>query len=414
MTLHSDWGHLRIRPVGPLVQALVFTAFGITLDKSRQGLVRGSERGRHGVPTLTVTNPGDFAARLLRDGNLGFGEAFIQQSWRGGDGTASLQAETDEIVDWLAVYAGKLASRGRWNEVASQLGWRWRMPRGVPNTRGGARRNVALHYDLPPDFFRLFLDEDLVYSCADFSRATRLKEAQRDKMDAILDLAEVREGATLLDIGCGWGGLLVSAATRRGAHATGITVSQRQFDYCRARITDIAGPGTATVDLADYRDQSGVYHSITSVEMIEAVGSAYWASYLRELESLLATDGAIALQLITFPDGRMEQQLGNYSWVDRYIFPGGELPSIPAIERILKRDTGLEITQLRRLSASYAKTLRMWRHRFCARLEEVRDQGFDDRFIRIWALYLAYFEAGFRVRYLDVWQCQIKRSADLA
>ncbi|SBT40414.1 class I SAM-dependent methyltransferase [Micromonospora narathiwatensis] len=379
-----------------------------TLDRSRQSLVYGSAgQRREDLPSITVTDPGDFAARLLHAGTLGFGEAFIEGSWRGGDGTGSLREETDEVVDWLAVYADKLAAREPAASFAGRLGWRWRLPRAVTNTKDGSRRNVALHYDLPPEFFRLFLDPGLTYSCADFRRANSLEAAQLHKINGLLDLAEVRSGCRLLDVGCGWGSLLAEAAAR-GAESTGITVSRRQYEYCLSRFGGATGFGAASVLLEDYRDHSGEYDSITSVEMIEAVGSAYWVGFFRKLGSLLASDGTIALQVITFPDGRMKRSIGNYSWVDRYIFPGGELTSIEEIDRILQRHTGLELTETRRLSSSYARTLRDWRHQFCARLEDVQKLGFDERFIRVWALYLAYFEAGFRVRYLDVWQCQLR------
>ncbi|WP_410792304.1 class I SAM-dependent methyltransferase [Kribbella sp. C-35] len=387
---------------------LVLAAFSRTMDRHRHVMLSGPEPLRdQGVPAITVMEAGDFSARLLRDGLLGFGEAFIADSWRGGAGGADLRGETDEIVDWLTIYADALAATESVRAMASKVGWRWRMPTSASNSREGARKNIARHYDLPVEFFRLFLDDDLTYSCADYRHAATLEAAQAAKINAVLDLAEVRAGSQVLDIGCGWGAL-VSAATQRDARAVGLTISRRQYDYCSARLANSGSTNAASVILEDYRDHHDAYDSIVSVEMLEAVGSKHWAAYFKQLDRLLKPGGTAVIQTITFPDHRMKRSLGNYSWVDRYIFPGGELISVEEMDRIVARETSLELTATVRLTSSYATTLREWRHRFCANLDSVHAQGFDVGFARIWALYFAYFEAAFRARFLDVWQCQLK------
>ncbi|WP_329000882.1 cyclopropane-fatty-acyl-phospholipid synthase family protein [Kribbella sp. NBC_00709] len=406
VALGPNWDHLTIRPLGQPLAKLVLAAFSRTMDRDRQAMLSGPKPLRnHNVPAITVVDAGDFSARLLRDGLLGFGEAFITGSWRGGAGAGDLRGETDAVVEWLTVYADALTSRETARAMASKVGWRWRMPTTANNSREDARQNIARHYDLPVEFFRLFLDDDLTYSSADYRHAATLEAAQAAKIEGILDLAEISTGGRLLDIGCGWGALL-SAATQRGACAVGLTISRKQFDHCSKRLADI---GSASVILEDYRDHRDAYDSIVSVEMLEAVGSKSWATYFKQLDQLLKPGGTAVVQTITFPDHRMKRSLGNYSWVDRYIFPGGELISLEEIGRIVSRETSLELTATVRLTASYATTLREWRHRFCDNLDSVRSQGFDAGFTRIWALYLAYFEAAFRARFLDVWQCQLKR-----
>jgi cyclopropane-fatty-acyl-phospholipid synthase len=377
------------------------------MDRDRHKLLKPGQLDDRSLPAITVTDERDFATRLLRSGPLGFGEAFINESWRGGRGHGDLLTETDEVVDWLVAYVTNLMARERTATVASKLGWRWRLPVSAANSRQGSLRNISLHYDLPTAFFRTFLDDDLVYSCADYRTASSLATAQEAKLRGLLDLAQVGEGSRVLDIGCGWGALVVRAAAERKAVSTGITVSRGQCDHCSKLIEDRGLASTATVLLEDYRDHSGQYDSVMSVEMIEAVGARHWARYFTQIERLLAPGGTAVIQAITFPDDRMKRSLGNYSWVDRYIFPGGELISVEEVERILRRDTSLELTVGIRLSSSYARTLQEWRHRFCSRLEHVRALGFDEKFMRVWALYFAYFEAGFRARYLDVWQLKL-------
>jgi cyclopropane-fatty-acyl-phospholipid synthase len=231
-------------------------------------------------------------------------------------------------------------------------------------------------------------------------------------MDGILDQAGVRKGTRMLEIGSGWGALAVRAA-QRGAHVTTITISQEQANLARARFAE-AGPDVASridLQLMDYREVQGSYDAIVSVEMIEAVGEEYWPVYFSTIDEHLAPGGTVSIQAITMADHRYRATRNSYGWIQKYIFPGGLLPSPEAIDRTLAQHTTLAVTGRRSLGPHYARTLRMWRDRFDANWPAINAQGFDETFRRMWEFYLAYCEAGFTTGYLDVLQLQMKRPA---
>jgi cyclopropane-fatty-acyl-phospholipid synthase len=259
------------------------------------------------------------------------------------------------------------------------------------------------------DLFAAFLDETMNYSSAWFADGTEtLEDAQRRKMDGVLDLAGVRCGQQVLEIGTGWGSLAVRAA-ERGARVTSLTISAEQRDLAERRIAEAGVADRVTVLLRDYREARGSYDAVLSVEMIEAVGEAYWPTYLSALDRLLAPGGAVGLQSITMSHDRMIATRQDYSWIHKYVFPGGLIPSVTAIEQTLAAHTGLRISSGRRLGSDYARTLGHWRRRFLANWEGVAELGFDGTFRRMWEFYLAYCEAGFRVGYLDVRQFALRR-----
>jgi len=286
--------------------------------------------------------------------------------------------------------------------------WLRTLPTAEENSVDGARRNVQAHYDLDTALFELFLDQTMTYSSGWFDGSGDLGYAQIRKIDAVLDLARVQSGTRLLDIGCGYGALAIRAA-QRGAVVTGITLSETQLMHAIYRADKLGLQNQATFLLEDYRDHQGNYDAITSVEMIEAVGSAYWPAFFSTLDRLVKAGGYCCLQVVTFPHDVMRATRGSYSWVDRYIFPGGELPSLEEIALLAKKYTGFDISLVRRLNDSYARTLEAWRENFLAAAIDVHDLGFDDRFVRLWALYFSYFEAGFRARYCDVWQVGMEK-----
>jgi cyclopropane-fatty-acyl-phospholipid synthase len=375
------------------------------------GEVFGQGRGDFasgGDPTMRVHDPQQFFARLGRHGTLGFGESYLLGAWDIGDGSRLDIHSSDEMVAWLAVYVSALeAMESRPLYFLRQL-WRRFLPIAERNSADGAVRNVQAHYDLHPRLFELFLDPTMTYSSAWFEPGDDLLTAQIRKTDAILDLADVGPDVSLLDVGSGFGALAMRAATERGARVTGITLSQKQLDFA-TESAQRNGVGDRTrFLLEDYRHHGGNYHSVASVEMIEAVGSDYWADYFAAVDRLLEPDGHFALQVSVLPHGRMIASRDNYSWVDRYIFPGGQFLSLREICRVVG-GTSLEIVQARKLTDSYERTLRAWRHRFLSARDDVRELGFDDTFVRLWTLYLAYFEAGFRTRYCDVWQLGMRK-----
>ncbi|SCE17412.1 cyclopropane-fatty-acyl-phospholipid synthase [Streptomyces sp. BpilaLS-43] len=271
----------------------------------------------------------------------------------------------------------------------------------------GARANISHHYDLSNDLFALFLDETLSYSAAVFrgfpAEHDLLPAAQHRKIDRLLDLAGVGPGTELLEIGTGWGELAVRAAAR-GARVTTLTLSREQRELARERIREAGHQDRVDVRLLDYREATGRYDAVVSVEMIEAVGEEFWPEYFRTLERCLAPGGRVALQAITMPDDRMRASRSTYTWIHKYIFPGGTLPSTEALDQVTTAHTGLRTRRRDSYGTHYAETLRLWRERFTERAEEVDALGFDAVFRRMWTFYLAYSEAGFRSGYLDVQQ----------
>ncbi|MEI2827972.1 MAG: cyclopropane-fatty-acyl-phospholipid synthase family protein [Dermatophilaceae bacterium] len=365
------------------------------------GSVLGSRQA--GVPVMEIVD-GRFFDRVGRDLKIGVGEGFMAREWRPG-------ASTD-LADVLTPFAERLTDIvPEWLRRFRQL-VEPRHPRHEANDPSGARVNIARHYDLSNDVFAAFLDETMSYSSAWFGgdrgvSFAGLAEAQRRKIDGVLDFAGVQAGSRVLEIGSGWGELAIQAA-RRGAFVHTITLSREQQTLARRRIADAGLTDRVLVDLRDYREVDGRYDAVVSVEMIEAVGEAYWPTYFAAVSGALDVGGRFGLQAITMPHDRMLASRHAYSWVHKYIFPGGLIPSLEAISA-QARAAGLRIGPARSLGPDYAHTLRLWRERFLSRQDEVRALGFDETFIRVWEFYLAYSEAGFRSGHLDVWQLGLEK-----
>jgi cyclopropane-fatty-acyl-phospholipid synthase len=368
------------------------------------GRVLGS--GSPASPELQVVRPAAFYARLGRDAKVGFGEAYMAGDWQAGPGT--------DVADLLTPFASRLATLippalQRLRVLVDR-----RVPPGQENTPDGSRANIAAHYDLSNDLFAAFLDPTMSYSCAWFgdsepiTTATGLEEAQLRKTDGILDLAAVGAGTRLLEIGTGWGSLAIRAA-QRGARVTTITLSREQMRLARDRVEAAGLSGLVEVQVRDYRETGGQYDAIVSVEMIEAVGEAYWPAYFAALDRLLAPGGKVAIQAITMAHERFLATRRSFSWIQKYIFPGGIIPSLQAIGDTLTASTTLRVTRQRELGPHYARTLRLWRERFEDQWPHIRAWGFDETFRRMWEFYLAYSEAGFASGYLSVSQLQITR-----
>jgi cyclopropane-fatty-acyl-phospholipid synthase len=293
--------------------------------------------------------------------------------------------------------------------------WELRQPTERRNTPSGSQANIQAHYDLSNELFRLFLDESLTYSSAVFTRLPAtwedLGQAQHDKIDKLLDLAGVGPGTRLLEIGTGWGELCIRAA-RRGARVVSVTLSQEQRALAADRVRAAGLADEVEIRLQDYRQIRGQFDAIVSVEMIEAVGVEFWPTYFQALDSLLAPGGRVALQAITMPHERLLATRRTYTWIHKYIFPGGQLPSTEAIEEVTRAHTRLRVAQSAGYGAHYAETLRLWRERFTTEAEAVAALGFDETFRRMWILYLAYSQAGFAAGYLDVRQIQLTRGEE--
>ncbi|MGW0856351.1 class I SAM-dependent methyltransferase [Streptomyces sp. NPDC002690] len=360
----------------------------------------GGERLGLGGPLLEIHRPDVFFRRIGTDGLIGFGESYMAAEWDAPDPVAVLSVLAGHVAELVPAPLQRLRPL-----------WAPRQPAEQANTPDGARDNISRHYDLSNDLFALFLDETMTYSAALFrgfpADRTLLPAAQHRKIDRLLDLTEVGPGTRLLEIGTGWGELALRAAAR-GARVTTVTLSAEQRDLARRRVRDAGLEDRVDVCLSDYRQVTGEYDAIVSVEMVEAVGEEYWPVYFRTLEARLAPGGRIALQAITMPDDRMRAASATHTWIQKYIFPGGLIPSSRALEENAAR-AGLRTDRRARFGTHYAETLRLWRERFHERAEEVDALGFDATFRRMWTFYLAYSEAGFRSGYLNVEQVLLVR-----
>ncbi|MFF0542220.1 class I SAM-dependent methyltransferase [Nocardia thailandica] len=358
----------------------------------------GTVLGPATAPRLILHRPDDFAARVGVAGLIGFGESYMAGDWDASDLVGVLTvfaAHVDELVP-------RSLARLRRLHVA-------RHPAAHRNSKDNTRANIAWHYDLSNDFFGLFLDETLTYSAALFAGpADDLANAQRAKIDRLLDRAGVGPETRLLEIGTGWGELALRAAAR-GATVHTVTLSTEQQAAARARVAAAGLADRVRVDLLDYRRVRGTYDAVVSVEMIEAVGYEYLDTYFATIDAVLAPGGRAAIQAITMPHERMLATRDTYTWIQKYIFPGGFLPSVRAIEESVARGTELVVAEQFSMGPHYARTLREWRERFDAAGAEVAALGFDETFTRMWRLYLAYSEAGFRAGYLDVGQFVLAR-----
>ena len=351
------------------------------------------------APTLLIHRPEALARRIGRYGLIGFGESYMAGEWSSNDLTGVLKIFATSVADLVP-------SALQWlRPIAPAFRPRWRAP-----SRERARRNVAEHYDLSNDLFAEFLDETMTYSCALFTglpartpKPEDLAAAQRRKVDRLLDSAGVGRGSRVLEIGTGWGELCIRAAAR-GAHVHSVTLSVEQQRLARLRVAAAGLSDLVRIELCDYRDVQGCYDAVISVEMIEAVGYRSWPTYFVTVERLVRPGGRVAIQVITMPHARMLASRNTHTWIQKYIFPGGLLPSTRVISAITDRYTGLRTVEATSLRPHYAETLRLWRERFIQRRDALVHLGFDEVFGRMWELYLAYSEAGFRSGYLDVYQ----------
>jgi cyclopropane-fatty-acyl-phospholipid synthase len=349
---------------------------------------------------MSLHDPKAFYARLGLRGKVGFGESYMAGEWSSTDLVAVLEA--------LARQADSLVPR------PLQLLRRWydaRQPAAENNDRVGAAQNIVRHYDLSNELFATFLDESMTYSAALFTdERSTLAEAQIHKIERLLDATGVQRGTRLLEIGTGWGELALRAA-RRGAHVTTLTLSNEQAALARQRLSAEGLDDRVDIRVQDYRDVAGTFDAIVSVEMIEAVGERWWPTYFRTLDQCLAPGGRVGLQAITMSHDRLLATKASWTWIHKYIFPGGLVPSERAMQDALADSTSLGIVDRLSFGQSYARTLACWQERFAEGVDDVERLGFDETFRRMWSFYLAYSEAGFRSGYLDVVQLVLTRSA---
>ncbi len=370
------------------------------LDQGGLILADGQGQRRHGPGGspevhITVHDPAFWPAVAL-GGSVGAGEAYMDGLWD----TDDLTGLTRLLLANRAVLDGMETGWARLSAPLRALGHLTRR-----NSRAGSRRNIAAHYDLGNDFYRLWLDDTLMYSSALFQRPDMtLAEASRAKLDRICQILALGPDDHVLEIGTGWGGFALHAAGRYGCRVTTTTLSRAQFDLARQRVADAGLADRVNILLQDYRDLDGQYDKLVSIEMVEAVGAAHLGTYFDQCSRLLKPHGAMLLQAITIADQRYAGALKEVDFIQKHIFPGGFLPSVTALAQAMTQSGDLRTVDLIDIGPHYAETLARWRANFERRADAVRQLGFDQRFLRMWRFYLSYCEGGFRERALGTVQ----------
>jgi cyclopropane-fatty-acyl-phospholipid synthase len=342
---------------------------------------------------IEVRSP-QFYQAVAAGGSVGAGEAYMAGHWASDDlvGLVRTLVRNREVLDGMET---GLARFGAW----ALRSWHWLRR----NSEAGSRRNIAAHYDLGNDFFSLFLSNDQMYSAAYWADARdTLETASRRKLELVCARLRLTANDHLVEIGSGWGALAVHAAEHYGCRVTTTTISREQYRAACERVARAGVADRVTVLLEDYRNLTGTYDKLVSIEMIEAVGAQYLDTYFAKVGQLLEPGGLALIQAITIEDHRYRQALREVDFIKRHVFPGSFIPSVAAILSAKTRGSDLALVELEDFGISYARTLAAWRERFRSRLPQVRALGFDDRFVRMWDFYLAYCEGGFRERSIGV------------
>jgi len=367
----------------------------LTLHVGDETLHFGRQGGGYVDAVINVHDGAAYQA-VLSGGVIGAGESYMQGHW-----------SSPHLVDVIRLFSANMATMDTMDRKAS-----WTRRAGLAmlrlfngNSLSGSRKNIGAHYDLGNDFFSLFLDPTMMYSSAVFdSPGMTLEEASLRKLELLCEQVELCASDHLLEIGTGWGGMAIFAAQRYGCRVTTTTISREQYEFARDHVARLGLQDRVTVLCEDYRKLQGSFDKLVSIEMIEAVGHEYYREYFSRCSNLLKPGGKLAIQAITVPDQRYRDTRDSVDFIKRYIFPGGCLPSLEVISAHLAKHTDMQMTHLRDITQDYARTLEAWRGRFMAALDDVRDQGFDDVFLRMWEFYLAYCEGGFRERIIGTVQ----------
>ena len=337
-----------------------------------------------------------FFTRLLARGSIGFGEAYVDGFW-----------QSENPAEVLTVLAHNLST------VNNSDGWLFRLRQRADsrlhakrnNTRSNSRKNIHEHYDLGNDFYQTFLDPTMTYSAGMFLQPDdSLEQAQLHKLDAMIRKADIHPEHHILEIGSGWGSFAIRAAQTTGCRVTSITLSEEQHRFATERVKEAGLQDRVDIRICDYRDMEGSFDRIVSIEMLEAVGHEFLGAYFDRCRRLLKPDGCLVVQVITIPDERYESYRTGCDWIQKYIFPGGHLPSPQALSDIMAQTNTFEIESSDDIASDYAQTLHLWRQQFTTNLDRVRQLGYDDTFIRKWMYYLSYCEAGFRAKAIHTHQ----------
>jgi cyclopropane-fatty-acyl-phospholipid synthase len=372
----------------------------LTVTESHRSSVYGST-SEGAVEARIEVHDASFWRRVIAHGGVGIGESYFMGEW-----------DSDDIVAVLRLLTLNLARINRWSRRLAPLRDALRRPRWRrrTTTRETDRENIAAHYDLGDDFFRLFLDPSLAYSSGVFpAPESSLEEASIEKFDRICHKLGLGPDDHVVEIGTGWGGFAIHAASRYRCRVTTTTISPSQFAYATRAVHEAGLDHLVTVLNRDYRDLAGTFSHLVSIEMIEAVDWRQYETYFAACERLLRPDGLAALQCIVIDDREFERYKTRQDYIRRYIFPGGGLPSTLAMNRAIATATDFDLVDLEDLGAHYVRTLDIWRERLDAHAVEARSLGFDERFLRMWRFYFAYCAAGFAERHVSVVQMILAR-----
>jgi len=339
-----------------------------------------------------------FARRVLESGDIGFAEGLMAGEWD--------SADLAPLLTLLAANVERFTRLLEGGPIGKAINWVRHLARD--NHKAGARRNILAHYDLGNRFYEAWLDRTMTYSAARFDRARDLEQAQIEKYRALADHIDLQPGDRVLEIGCGWGGFAEYAAQQRGAHVTGITISDQQFAYATERMRDAGLSDRVEIVRCDYRDVQGQFDKVASIEMFEAVGEKYWPAYFAKAADVLKSGGRAGLQIITIKDDLFDQYRRRADFIQRYVFPGGMLASVERLRQEVA-NAGLAWRGADAFGQSYAETLAAWAGRFRAKWDDISAMGFDERFKQLWLFYLGYCEAGFRTGRTDVVQLALSK-----
>ena len=368
----------------------------LTLKEQGETLVFGSQTDPAAPHAEVHVHDSDLYRRILTGGGIAAGETYIEGLWSSPDLTAVTRAFSAN----LAMLGAMSDRQNLVAKTALKLShWTRR------NTSRRSRENISAHYDLGNDFFSLFLDPSMMYSSAVFPTPdSDLASASQHKLHLICEDLELKPEDHLVEIGTGWGGMAIYAAEHYGCRVTTTTISREQFEYTVDAVAERGLQDRITVLFDDYRDLTGTFDKLVSIEMIAAVGHQFYDTYFQTVSRLLKPHGKAVIQAITMTEQRYEQARDSVDFIKRYIFPGGCLPSLTVITDALARMTDMQMAHLRDITRDYADTLNAWHEGFLGELDRVRSMGFDDRFINMWRYYLSYCEGGFRERIIGTYQ----------
>ncbi len=345
---------------------------------------------------LKIKNP-NFSFNLIKSGSIGFAESYMRGEF-----------ETDNLSNLIEITARNIKIIYKFSGLLDFPIVNFFKNMFIKNTKNRSKENIAKHYDLGNDFFSLWLDDTLTYSSGIFSESTKdLSEAQNNKYQKMIDLIKPSNGDRVLEIGCGWGGFAEYLGKKYDVKLDCITISKKQFEYAKKRMHEFGLNEKVNIEIKDYRDLKEKYNSIASIEMIEAVGQNYLESYFKTIKNNLSNDGRAAIQAITIDDSMFDRYKTKQDFIQKYIFPGGFLPSKGIINKYVS-ENGLTIKSYDSYADHYSNTLFMWKNEFNKKWDLIKKQGFDLTFKRMWEFYLSYCEAGFKSKNIDLIQFSLQ------